>query len=244
MTNIDFNDIISTLIFSNCKEGSIKISMEVNAGNIKAKSLPHCKHHFVCKTSSKMTCDKKNNKTTDLHTSIKEITNYLIQFFYKTEKKYSCTQTKLGKLISIIAFKYAQQGVLLFDENIYEYPKHCGTLIKALTFIPQNIYTRSLYEQDCDKSTENTDDFIDAEIPVQYVCVCDLSDSIKKEIESVFRNFGSYSGDELAKNLNPIVDKIIKNDSDELDLSLLQSLEKNDYTIDQSNNKIVNYIYK
>ena len=147
-------------------------------------------------------------------------------------------------MLSIIAFKYAKNKILLFDEIIYEYPSHCGTLIKALTFVPQNIYVRGLSEPNNDKPTKNNDEFIDVIVPAQYTSIVDLSDSLKNEIEQVFRCFGSYSGDDLAKNLNPIVDKIIKKDSGELDLSLLSSLTQNDYNTNDDNNEIVNYIYK
>ncbi len=235
MTNIDFSDIISALISSiSKKEGSIKISLEVNA-DTEGIDLPHCKLGYTCKMNLGMK---------ELHTSLKGVTYYLVQFFYKTEKKYSCTQTKLGKLLSILAFKYAKNKILLFDEIIYEYPSHCGTLIKALTFVPQNIYVRGLSEPSNDRPTENNDEFIDVIVPSQYTSVIDLSDSIKNEIEQVFRYFGAYSGDDLANNLNPIVDKIIKKDSGELDLSLLSSLTQTDFNISDDNNKIVNYIYK
>lgn len=103
--------------------------MEVNAEDWDQIMIPHCK------------CSLANSKSKMQNSNLrlKEITYYLIQQFYKTGEKYSCTQTKLGKLLSILAFKYARNGQKLFDTPIYKYPPRCGTLIKALTFIPKDI---------------------------------------------------------------------------------------------------------
>ena len=40
---------------------------------------------------------------------------------------------------------------MLFCEPIYKYPPLCGTLIKALTFIPKDIYLRDLAQPNPDK---------------------------------------------------------------------------------------------
>lgn len=236
LTSFDFDDIIEALIISiSKKEGSIKISMEVNADNCKDIILPHYKQNIAC---------KKGKRMTNLHANLKGITCYLIQFFYKTARRYSCTQTKLGKLLSILAFRYAINNELLFDEVIYKFSPHCGTLIKALTFIPKDIYIRDLDEPDYDMSNIIDNIFDDAEVPMQYIMAEDISLSLKENIKDVFKNFGAYSGDELAKHLNPIVDKIANENNDEIDLSLMHTLNLNDFDINSNNNKIVNYLYQ
>ena len=46
-----------------------------------------------------------------------DIVDYLISLFYKTNKKYSCSRTKIGKLLSILEFKYARMKTLVDDMN-------------------------------------------------------------------------------------------------------------------------------
>lgn len=241
MTNIDINGIMGSLNISmSKKEGSIKITMEVNADNLEEAIIPYCKQNIAC---------EKEKRMTNLHVNLKGITCCLIQFFYKTARKYSCTQTKLGKLLSILAFKYAINNELLFDEPIYKYSPQCGTLIKALTFIPKDIYIRDLDEPDYDVST-TIDDICDDNIcdevviPMQYIMVEDISLSLKENIEDVFKNFGAYSGDELSKHLNPIVDKIVNETSGEIDLSLIHTLNLNDFDSNCYNSNIIKYLYK
>ncbi len=187
--------------------------------------------------------EKKSMK--ELHTNLKEITYYLIQFFYKTGEKYSCTQTKLGKMLSILAFKYARNDKKLFDISIYKYPPHCGTLIKELTFIPKDIYEREFSQNNPDTAdiiTVGVDDSI--QIPEPYNEVNNLSLEIKKDIEDLFFNFGAYPADELGKLLNPIVDQLVNQQNDELDLSRLITLDRNIINIGQDSNRIVDYIYQ
>jgi hypothetical protein len=58
-----------------------------------------------------------------MHANLRECMNYLIQLFYKTDKRYSCTRSKISKLLSILAFKYAVYSIQLFDEKIFRYSK-------------------------------------------------------------------------------------------------------------------------
>lgn len=246
LTNFDTNAIINDIIFQ-IKKGKVKFFMEVNADNIEKIFYPHCKQNTAWCESKGMTETESTKGTIEgleeVNASLREITYYFIQLFYKTNKRYSCTQTKMGKLLSILAFRYAKRNKQkLFNEMIFRYPPCCGTLIKDLVFIPKDIYTRELGQVDFDDSQHIDDELIDnVEIPLEYRKTDNLSASLKSDIEYVFREFGAYPGDVLGTLLNPIVQKIIDNDSEPIVLSKLSGIERNDYGTDE--NIILEYIY-
>ena len=201
--------------------------------------------YFTSLVLAKTAVHKEQNKTKmiELHTNLREVTNYLIQLFYKTGKIYSCTQTKLGKLLSILAFKYAQNDEKLFDETIYKYPPRCGTLIKDLAFIGnKNVYKRDITQDDLDNCQIITHEFDHTvDIPLLYNEIASLSDELKKDIESVFRSFGAFPASILGEILNPIVDLVV-NDIGEIELTKFKDLQKNSF--DKTNSNIVEYIYQ
>lgn len=185
----------------------------------------------------------KDEKMENLNTSLKDITYSLICFFYKTNKKYSCTQTKLGKMISILAFKYAKNNQRLFNEPVYKYPPHCGTLIEDLVFIPKDIYTRDLDIEDPDKTDIISEDFNETvEIPSTYADADSLSFELKQEIENLFIFFGAYPASKLGEYLNPIVDKLVKRDSNEIILENILNISIVDFNENEIN-EIIKYIF-
>ena len=215
--------------------GSIKVQMEVNIGRLATIV------NLQCKDDNKYPEDIQMNK---LNTNFKTITNYLIQLFYKTDKKYSCTQTKIGKMLSILAFKYAQKDKLLFNENIYKYSPDCGTFIKDLVFIPNDIYFRDIEFDNPDNSKYISDIFNEkAEIPECYLNIEILPVEIESEIEMLFRKYGAYSSRKLAELLNPIVDKIVDDNSDLILLEKLAIIEKKEFNVDDTNN-LIEYIFE
>ena len=108
-------------------------------------------------------------------------------------------------MLSILAFKYAQNNKLLFNENIYKYSPDCGTFIKDLVFVPNDIYFRDIEFENPDNSKFISDIFNDkAEIPERYLNVEILPVEIESEIENLFRKYGAYSSRQLAELLNPI----------------------------------------
>lgn len=186
----------------------------------------------------------KEEQMKELNVNLKDITYYLIQLFYKTGKEYSCTQTKLGKILSILAFRYALNGQKLFKEIIYKYHPQCGTLIKDLTFVPKTIYTRELVLQNPDRVSVIRDIFDEnTSIPYPYNEVDSLPLSIEEDIINAFRHFGSYPADELGRLLNPIVDKIVDVTGDKIMLEKLSTIKEHDF---ESGNKnaIVEFIYQ
>lgn len=166
--------------------------------------------------------------------------NYLIQFFYKTGKKYSCGRTKISKLLSILAFKYACKGIILFDEPIYRYP-NCGTNIKSSCLLYRDTYIHNLPMEDQKKMISKNELNSFSEIPKEYQKIDGLSSEIKMAIEDVFYNFGAYSRRDLSELLNPIVEYDgICNTYGQIKLQAISSLDASHFV----NNKVVDYLFK
>lgn len=140
-----------------------------------------------------------------LNVNLKQSANYLIQLFFKTGKKYSCTRTKIGKLLSIVAFEYALDGKQVFNETIYKYEEDCGTAIQEI----MNYFDKDIYIQyiDLDNQQYISDDFNENLMQIEYADYNTLDISVRNVIENVFRTFGSYSSSQLAKCINPIVNQ-------------------------------------
>lgn len=169
-------------------------------------------------------------------------TNYLIQLFYATNKKYTCTRTKLGKMLSIAAFVYARKGQMLFDENIYKY-KDCGTAIKELQVYDQVIYTPDEFSDnslvinvaDSNATIENLDSYK----------VTNLSDDIKATLGDVFCNFGSYPASKLGDNLGMFLDLILDDeDSNKIDLTKILHINHTDFSETNDHLDVLNYILR
>ena len=138
--------------------------------------------------------------------NIGECANYLIQLFYKTEQRYSCTRTKIGKLLSILAFKYAvQDKEYIFPYEIYRYPE-CGTLIVWVQAnVDRDIYFTYPYDNSKKRISRNElNENVD--IPDCYKKISSLFPKVKDDIEDVFFAFGAYSQVDLSEELNPIVE--------------------------------------
>jgi len=173
---------------------------------------------------------------------VKSLTYYLVSLFYKTGCKYSCTSTKIGKILSILAFKYAYNDILLFDAEIKKY-ENCGTIIEDACFW---VFSD---EYICDKDQNNKKYIIDElKEPVdlsynlyyryEQLCQYNIPFYIKKDVEEVFRCFGAYSKEDLSEVLNPIVDMLTTECNDKIDLSKLPAI------IDKvaQDNEVVKYI--
>lgn len=179
----------------------------------------------------------------ELHTDFKELTNYLIHLFYQTNKNYSCTRTKIGKLLSIIAFTYALEDVKLFDETIYEY-EDCGTIIGELNYI----VCREEYFTFANKDDKKFIDIpfnLNAEIPSIREKTATISIEIRERTEKIFRRFGSYTQVDLSKILNPIIQNSkITNNKKEIDLIKFKNLKKSEIYRENQDNELINYLWK
>lgn len=170
----------------------------------------------------------------------KSCMNYLISFFYKTDKRYSCTRTKLGKILSILAFKYAVKGVNIFDEPIRKY-ENCGTLINSTKFWPRDIYPHYPEQINDDKrkisifSIKST-----ADIPNTYSEIGEMSSELMIDIKNVFCEFGAFSQKDLSDLLNPIVEYPgVCNEDGTINLDEIKKLDKYNFL----GNKVVQYIF-
>ena len=169
--------------------------------------------------------------------------NYLIQQFYRTKERYSCTQTKLGKILSIIAFRYAKLGKKLFEEKIYKYNPDCGTLIPELRLYDRDIYFQIDYMDDKKIVDEH---FFDesVQIPEIYNETSSLTNEVRLSIDEAFRIFGSFSGKDLAKAINSVVncDGVVGRD-DVIDLTAIRYLSRNDVPNLIINKELVDYLF-
>lgn len=180
-----------------------------------------------------------------LNTNLSHVANYFVQLFYKTGQKYSCTQTKIGKLLSVLAFLYARKGKILFNETVYRY-KGCGAVIDDLKAVitDRDVYLKSKYE---DFDGEITEDIIDSlfdeldESLNIYRDVSSILPELKDDIEKVFRKFGAHSAYSMGQLINPIVNHNgVADENDTIDLEVIMSLNKDDF--DESN-ELIEYIF-
>lgn len=164
-----------------------------------------------------------------MNESLEDITNYLISLFYMTDCKYSCTRTKIGKLLSIIAFSYACEDKKLFDDEIYKGDK-LGPIIPVLQILwfPLEIYSFGKDEKCYDDMTVINEKFNeDVEFSTKFYNNQFLSVELKERVENVFRRFGAYPSVELSFLLKPIVINATYGEYDEIDLSKISSVIQN-----------------
>ncbi len=232
MTNFDFS---VTII---CKKIPVLEMEEKNKKirgcvvGIDIKSPQQGKKKFSCKMDYKMT---------ELHTNLKEITNYLIQCFYATGQVYSCSRTKLGKLLSIVAFLYALDDVELFDETIYRYDG-CGTAIDELkSYVDRDIYIQLKYEDDGEFISTAFDE---QKIPTdKYTQTESITPELRNRIEMVFRNFGAYTAYDLGQCINHIVNYPDVTKDDEVDISVLHTLSRDKFEDKKDYIDLVDFLY-
>lgn len=179
------------------------------------------------------------NESNDM---LRDCANYLILLFYKTNKRYSCTRTKIGKLLSILAFKYARINHRVFWDKIYKYPG-CGTYIENLEGICQRDVYFQLYYEDDNKEIplEEIDKNIIA--PMEDKDFTCISSWVRMDIEDVFHKFGAYSQERLGECLNPIVEYegICESDGS-INLNKIAELKSGDIN-KMSSNEAMDYIF-
>lgn len=180
-----------------------------------------------------------NKKMQDIHTDLVFATNYLIQLFYQTNKTYVCTRTKIGKLLSIVAFVYAKDGKKMFDENICRYDG-CGTTIKELAYIIEHeVYPVS---SNLPNQKEITEISQDPNIPDRFLNIGSLNDNVKENIKKVFLKFGSYSPKNLGELLNELFccNKIKTYDNVTIDLEVFSQISRDDFI---NRNELIDFIF-
>lgn len=205
------------------------------------------------KNSNSCLNNKKMSESNEIHRNIEmlsaeanliEAANYLIQLFYRTNQQYSCSQTKIGKLLSIAAFVCARQNRQLLNESIYKYDG-CGTTIYELRFvIDRDVYIRSSYsDQETiikDEALVPLDD-VRLSIPIKYLKTASLSKDVMTIIEDVFKHFGAYSAYSIGKQLNVLVNyPNVTKINDEIDLNRINELKYSDFS---NANYLIHYLF-
>ena len=234
MTKFDINGTISIL---QKKDGTVNLKMK---GILEQQSIgivSEDKLHSTCSKKSKMALEKNEKIAwTCLYTNLRYATNYLIQLFYRSEQRFSCTRTKIGKLLSIVAFKYARQNIRLFDEDICKY-QQCGTAINELKLLlERDIYIQDNYEDSKQRIEYNEIKGNFACVPGLYLEVGTLDSNVKKAIEDVFFRFGAYSPLDLGNGLCDLVfyDGVAK-DNDIIDLYKIQEIDPEEFKQKRAN---------
>ncbi len=237
MTSFDLSGIIVKLEDVISEMRILKINME---GRTAQRSY---ERRRLC-GGMNLSCEKSGNMN-NLRVNLNEAANYLIQLFYKTGMRYSCTRTKIGKLLSIVSFKYAQQGQQFFEESIYKYDD-CGTAIKELTaHVDRDVYIRCNYSDDKKEYVEAIDDTLALpDVALKYCNTDNLKEDAKKVIVEVFRKFASFSARQLGELINPIVnyEGVTRTDGI-VDLTIFHALKKEDFQSSEHPRVLIDYLF-
>lgn len=158
--------------------------------------------------------DKKNrsikmtSQNTTEYVDLKQAADYLIKLFEKTDKIYSCTRTKIGKLLSIVALYYARRNVIIFAEKIRKYAG-CGTAINELKgIVDSNVY---LTDENNDKKECITKNLLG--LPIDSP-LHSSSNNVGRVIREAFMRFGAYPAAEIGSLINEVIECIEKGMSD------------------------------
>lgn len=172
-----------------------------------------------------------------------DIVDYLISLFYKTNKKYSCSRTKIGKLLSILEFKYARMKKhRVFLRDIYRYP-NCGTAIHGLIVECERDVYRMIKYSDNNKKIAFSEINFNVITPMESKDFSWIPLEIRKEIQRVFCNFGAYTPKRLGDCLNPIVeyDGVCEQDG-VINLDRIAELTIHDIK-NMGSNEVIDYIF-
>ena len=167
--------------------------------------------------------------------------DFLIGLFYKSGCRYTCTRTKIGKLLSIVAFTYAAEA---FSDEIYKYAD-CGTTFLRLQKYDREIYQVSMNPQNDDvhftyeffANDSSSSDIV----PTQYQ-VTDLPNEFKNRVIQVFLRFGKTSATDLGELINEILPQISSDLRQEV-VDLLK-ISKLSFSKADDENVLLSYIIK
>ena len=147
--------------------------------------------------------------TTNTNYELEAMASYLVSLFYKSKKNYSCTRSKIGKLLVLNTLcNIDNQNLLntlyISDESIYTYEP------SLLEFIYRDVYIKYPFCDDKKPFTELFDESV--VIPNMFQIRLDryeLDDNSKRILEDIFRNFASYPLGDLNKMIKEIIPLIV-----------------------------------
>lgn len=213
----------------------ITIKMEVYAKEKDKFNKPHYENERL---------NTKEERMEKLNVNLEQTANYMIQLFYQTGQKYSCTRTKIGKLLSIVAFVYAKKDRQIFNEVIYKYGD-CGTTINELTAtVDRDVYLQCDYQDD--KNYIECEFDVSVPIPDKHKETDRISEEVKLIVQKVFRNFGAYSAYDLGQLICPIINcKNMVGINDDVNLFQLFMSKYDDFAVlEDVNDKLLNYLFE
>lgn len=147
---------------------------------------------------------------------IKDMAYYLILLFYKTNRKYGCYRAKINRLLTIFVLCNLKNKPNLKDSKFYITEHFMG-----LREINEIIKERDIYINfnNNDSKEPIIEEFIEPkDIPIRYKEIIDnieLNDETKNILEIIFRQFGSYSINDLAPLIDSFKSFLTENYSDE-----------------------------
>ncbi len=195
----------------------------------------------ACKENQAQNLMEEKAELNKLNLDLIELTNYLISLFYATGKKYSCTRTKISKLMSIVAFAYARKNEILFEDKIDKYDG-CGTvIIKIKSNYDIDMYLNVQYADNREQIREEIN--FQSDIPAKYMNSNNLDACVKKEIDKVFVNFGAYTARDLGQCIDKVINfpNVINNGT--IDLSVISVLKKEDFSGVTDNRELIDYLF-
>ena len=171
--------------------------------------------------------------------------------FYRTGKRFTCTRTKLGKLLAIVAFKYARDGKVIFDKPVYKYDEKCGAVVSGLAMIvDRDVYLNYSYSDNTEFSEKERIEVLLSSkriptypVPEKYKDIDDLSDDVKECIDEVFKLFGGYSAYVIGQDINDLIDIYgIVRENGRIDLNRIHDLSEKDVeSIKKS--RLIDYLF-
>ena len=235
MTKITLNVILSILdgLHHNADQGDY---IERVRADESTESALHC--HMDVMRQEKI-------RMRELHVDLEKATYYLISLFEETGKIYTCTRIKLGKILSIAAFKCARNGILLFDEHIFKHCQ-CGSVVEGISaFTNMEAYICFSCKDGNKKVSDDYDKKIVGNISIFENEDFDI-DFVTELIKDVFERFGAYSARALGECISSIVDcegvsvKLEGVDLEKVDLEKVSMLTLQDV---KARNELVEYLF-
>lgn len=136
--------------------------------------------------------------------NLQNAAKYMVQFYYFTEEKYSCTNAKIEKLLSIASLIEMKFGNQLFIEAIYN--KNCGIGFPQLGETLLADMTSGTYT--CETRINDTIN-PNLSCPAYYITDIQLNENEKNLFTNVFREFGAYDSKKLGKVIDQFKDEIL-----------------------------------
>lgn len=208
------------------------------------ETLPNDTLHIEMEHPDQLEINKRGKSMEELNVSLERVADYFIALFRASGERYSCSRTKLGKLISIVAFKFAHNNFKLLSEKIYKYD-NCGTYIKELSsIVDRDVYVSLSYE-----------DQRGVIIPVDAISlniaspICDniiKNNEIIATIRTVFSKFGAYKATDLGIEISDLITALpsFVSEDGSVDLNIIkQNANISDFEREFPDNQVVSYIF-